>query len=327
MIEDMTMEEDIIRYSLQEMLDVVLDANNDESNRVVQKVKEFITSRDCFVENSAQSEFNSHGHNHRRSERTPRQHTRHNTHGSNHASGHHSRGGPPNIIKKEFSREARVVRELTSCFNKLNTANFEKVGQQIQRCFFMDISKSMDILLDRCAIQAGFLSIFIRLYECLLKNATDTQKIMMHESLNNHVQVFIDSRSFSSIGSMDAGGYSDYCDWVSRKKNIIGTHQLSLTVIRQGYVTCIDTHSYFCDLISALYEELDDFDTEDIGRQESVEIIIDLLREFFLIKDPHTLCFYPEWQAAIQDAYDDPDVKIVLPIKCQIKLLNVLEII
>jgi hypothetical protein len=228
---------------------------------------------------------------------------------------------PPRIFGECLSGEMRLMKELVGNLNKINKANFGKMSLQIQKYFFMDLDKCMSILLDRCHIQNEFMPTFIRLMDDLMQAASPMDRANMQKDVDLFVSSFLNDKTYIKIGRMAGSDYNEYCEWVTRKKVTIGKHRTVLMMVAEGITDETDLHSYFCMLIEVLYTWGNDTN-RDI---EVIELVLDMIGEFFRLKDQAKKKFVGEWKNAIFDAYNDEELSSVLSIKCRFKLLNLIE--
>ena len=218
----------------------------------------------------------------------------------------------------------RQRKEITACLNKLNADNFAKVSVQIERSFFMDLDGSMLLLLNRCHMQSDYLPQFVRLFHNLQEAATDGHRDDIQRIVDSFVNCFLTERAYGRLGTLESNknDYTAYCEWVKCKATTLGKHKTILAMMIHGLTDAMYIHSDFGTLVGAMY----DWNDGEHDNIEVVELIIDMLSEFFHIKScKQPPCRIDEWRRAMRSAYDDADLTASLTKKCRFKLLNIIE--
>lgn len=214
---------------------------------------------------------------------------------------------------RHISPEIRAMRDLVSNLNKLNESNFSKISPHIHRSVSIDTSRCIPVLLDRCHKQSEYLPQFMRLFQSIGKDAFQT-------SMDDFVSSFMQERSYLGVGKIEAD-YNAYCDWHRRKATTIRKHRAILAMISHGLTEASDLHTYFGSLLEAMYNWFDEEDTED----EVLELVLDMLSEFFRIKNAEADRHVKSWRTALREAMCDPDITGSISIKCRFKMLNIVE--
>lgn len=222
---------------------------------------------------------------------------------------------------QRVSAEIRAMRDLVSNLNKLNEANFTKVSIQIHQSFSVNIDESVTVLLDRCYLQCEYLPQFVKLFHSL-RASVDQETGVLKGALDNFVSRFVMDKSYLDIGKIGSAteDYSAYCSWTSRKSTTIRKHKAILAMISNGLTDTTDLHSYFGKLVDAMYKWFeDDMDSEE----EVLELVIDMLSEFFRLHDDEADRHIKEWHHVMQSAFDDPELP--MSVKCRFKMMDILE--
>jgi hypothetical protein len=245
-----------------------------------------------------------------------RRHPKHGHHNHNHHHHHHHHNNkfptkPPS--SRNISPEVRAMRELVANLNKLNASNFAKVSLHIHRSVSFDTDRCIPVLLDRCHRQCEYLPQFMQLFQSIGKDALQTP-------LDHFVSSFMEERSYLGVGKIEAD-YSAYCDWHRRKATTIRKHRAILAMMANGLTEASDLHSYFGSLLEAMYQWFDEDDTED----EVLELVLDMMAEFFRIENAEARRHVKTWRGAVQDALCDPDITEGISIKCRFKMMNIVE--
>lgn len=326
--------DDVIRYSIIDIQGVLelSECNDGHASRILEKLEHLLKTRDCFT---SPDTYPPHGmiltgngivagrggpnvkrghHGHTRGGHRGYMHQQPQQRGVQHR---------PIRTDRSLSKEARLSRELTGCCNKLNLGNFKRISAQIERCFHADTATSMAFLMSRCEMQSEYLTQYLSILRGLFETAEATQRDIMQTMLDNFAADFISEKPYLSVGSMNSNGYTGYCEWVARKKGILGRHRLVLGATCAGLIATTSLNDIFANMHAAIFDVAAAADDDEDGREEALELILDMLSEFFRLK----LVDENErgWKQRIVDAYMDADLRNRMTVKCRVKLLNMVE--
>ncbi len=306
-----------------------------DMSQAIFKLDRLYATRACFVPTvqpaaaTVVEEPSSHRHHHNR---------RHGGHGGRHVPRDRERHHAPPVrsaLLKDDHRP-RVERDIVATLNKVNGTNFDALRNHFLRAFAMDTDTCMQLLLDRCHLQVEYMPQYVGLVRYILDNTPECNRGFVRQRISDFVAGFIAGRCFSAVPPPQAGGedYDDYCQWVRMKRTILGKHKTVLRLLSEGLAAdAADMHSYFCSLISMLYDwraaAAKENGEEDSGNgMETAEVLLDMLAEFFdaeLRACADVVKYLREWRDAISDAHGDEELQHVLNAKCRFKLLNILE--
>jgi hypothetical protein len=328
--------DDVIRYTLidfQAVLDSSADCKDNHASRIVDKLEHLLKTRECFT---SPDTFPPHGMvingcggvggrggagpNLKRGHHGHHPRGGHRGYGNNQQQQQRAVQHRPIRTDRSLSKEARLSRELTGCCNKLNLGNFKRISAQIERCFHADTATSMAFLLSRCVLQSEFLTQYLSILRGLFETAEASQRDIMQSMLDTFAAEFVSEKPYLTVGSMNSNGYTGYCEWVARKKSILGRHRLVLGATCANLLAGTTLNDMFVNVHAALFDVAANDDIGE-GREEALELILDMLSEFFRLK----LVDSKGWKQRMVDAHLDGDLKKRMTVKCQVKLLNIVE--
>jgi hypothetical protein len=166
----------------------------------------------------------------------------HNTvHGVN-ASAGYQRLPAPRQNKKQLSYQDKIIREITSNLNKVNTSNMDACASRIRKIVDVNNARMIaDIVLTKCCSNGAYMVQLTQLLADIMVNHSDIAAVATVE----FIEQFIDNldATVEEMSMMDYENYDVFCKFTLVKTQTLSANKLVLTFLKNditGNLPCSD---------------------------------------------------------------------------------------
>jgi hypothetical protein len=169
--------------------------------------------------------------------------------GSPHAN---NRVPAPRQNVKQLSYHDKLLREITSNLNKVNTSNMDACVRRISKIVDANNARMIaDIILKKCCTNGAYMSQLTQLLSDIMASHGDVASVAVAELVENFINNL--DAVVEDMAKIDYENYDEFCKFTLVKTQTLSTNKLVLTFLKNdvvGNLPCADL--YFDNLLDII---------------------------------------------------------------------------